>query len=129
MQFNHVSVLFIKCESNFLSGNSIFHTRVENNLKNLGGLPVLKNSNSMTQGNVSFFFLLAQSPVPISTCREMELCGGCFLVTLMSITCVPFSEGEFKEAFSFHDFPSHNLGYQNEERSGFPTFLMVYSFK
>lgn len=47
MQFNHVPMLFVKCESNFLSGNSIFHTHVENNLKNPGGLPVFKNSDSV----------------------------------------------------------------------------------
>lgn len=47
MQFDHVPVLFVECESNFLSGNSIFHTHVENNLKNSGTLPVLKNSDFM----------------------------------------------------------------------------------
>lgn len=76
MQFNHVPMLFVKCESNFLSGNSIFHTHVENNLKSPGGLPVFKNSGSVWQGNVSIF---AQSSVPLSKCREMELSGGLLL--------------------------------------------------
>jgi hypothetical protein len=47
MQFNRVPMLFVKCESNFLSGNSIFHTHVENNLKSPGGLPVFKKSDSV----------------------------------------------------------------------------------
>lgn len=72
MQFNRVPTLFVKCESNFLSGNSIFHTHVENNLKSPGGLPVLKNSDSVQQGNVSIF---AQSSVPLCKCQEMELSG------------------------------------------------------
>lgn len=47
MQLNCIPMLFVKCGSNFLLGNSNFHTHVENNLKNPGGLPVFKNTDSM----------------------------------------------------------------------------------
>lgn len=47
MQFNHVPMLFVKCESNFLSKNSTFHTHIENELKNPGAVPIFQNSDSI----------------------------------------------------------------------------------
>lgn len=73
MQFNHVPVLFVKYESNFLSGNSIFHTGVENDLKNPNGLPAFKNSNSMLQGNVSFFFFMPKVGANLHTPEDGAL--------------------------------------------------------